>query len=182
MISRKLLTIGTSKALIIEPFLIEYLGLEADYQVEISIEGDKLSISRLESTSLDEGLTQTSNHTELVELIKNNDKKGAKRSHHIRSFFNDGRLKIGDKVIYYQAIEEGKTDKKDKAIIAEVIDDANNTRQYLRSLGDGKVYSLSGLRTKLIEDYGVKNVHPKWGHTLTEEWRELNTMKKLSEL
>lgn len=187
MITRTLTPLGDRSALILDSFIMDYFSLSRDSEISISIENDKLIISRASKSEAISYCTPSDKSDILSDLKSTfsiapiNDAK-SKKNYNIKSFFDDGRLKIGDKVFYHQAIAEGKTDINDKAIIAEVIDDANHARKYLKSLGDGQVYSFSGLRTKLIKDFGISNVHADWGHTLTEEWRALDSNKKLSQL
>ncbi len=176
MIRRKLTTIGNSKVLTMEPFLLEYLGLEDSDDIILKIENESLVVFSAASISSSEYQQMTSASTApSIQSV-------SEKSHYIRDFFKDGRLSIGDELIYYPAIEEGKATINDSRIKAKIIRDANGNRYYLESEADGKEYSLSGLRRKIIVDLGLVTVKRDWVFEINSEWKLLKTNRYLSEL
>lgn len=171
MIKRQLDVLGGSKVLTLDPFILEYLGLENSNEVVIRIESDAIVIKK--SQSIDNISNSKQTVSESASLTK---------SQYIRDFFKDGRLSIGDELIYYPAIEENKASLKDKEIKAVIIKNANGNRYYLKSLADGQEYSLSGLRRKIIDEYNLRSVKRNWVYNINNEWKSLKTNRYLSEL
>lgn len=163
MIVRELKNFGNSKALILDKLLLENLDLnEEKARVNIIIENNRLII------------------TKNIDNINESHTKEEKKT--IRNLFKDNKIKIGDKVIYYQAVEENKTNSSDNKVIATVIHNANEKRDYLKSDYDNQVYSFSSLRAKIIEDFALTETNKDWGHKNQDEWRLLINNQKLSEL
>ena len=168
MISRKLLKINNALVLTIDPFILEYYGINKESILKIELTNDGFFVSNREET---EGIDNSSS----------NDKN---KSQYIKEFFKDGRLNVGDVVVYCQAADEGKANIQDKKIQAIVEKEPNGNRKYLKYLGENsnELYSFSGLRRKLIADLKLVNVHPNWVFNLNYEWMLLKDKKRFSEL
>lgn len=168
MIVRKLSNFNNTLALVIDPFILEYYGIDKNSSLKIELTKDGFFIS-------------TTEQTDVIEESKHQDES---KSLHIKDFFKDGRLNVGDIVVYCQAIDEGKAHIHDKKIQAVVEKEPNGNRKYLRYLGENsnELYSFSGLRRKLITDLNLENVHPDWVYNLNYEWMLLENEKRFSEL
>lgn len=90
--------------------------------------------------------------------------------------FNNNLLKVGDKVIYRPAEQQGI----DAKLVTATIKREGTYCLQIDSNQD-KLYSFSGLKRKLIEDFKLKEVNPYWGFTTWQEWTTKNGVK-LSDL
>lgn len=93
----------------------------------------------------------------------------------IKRLFEDGKLKVGDKVILKPAVEQGIS--KD-LVTAEIM---NKRQSCLQRNEDSRLYSFSRLRTVLTEELNLENVRPDWGFSLKKDWMS-EAGKSLEEL
>ncbi len=93
----------------------------------------------------------------------------------ITTLFETGKLKVGDKVYLKPAIAQGH---KKKDVCATIV---NTNQACLEREGDAYLYTFSGLRRKLIEDFDVKDVRKNWGFGVRRDWM-VESGKTLSEL
>lgn len=171
MVKRQLTNLGNSKALVLDPFVLEYLGLENSGEVILRIENDSLILT---NPSASNGLIEGEQSASIQSQYE--------KSQYIKDFFRDGRLRVGDVLIYYPAVEEGKATAGDDTIIATLTRNAVGNRYYITSNKDGKEYSLSGLRRKIIDDLQLTSVSRDWVYNLNNEWRVLKSNTPLSQL
>ena len=168
MINRKLSNVNGCLALVLDQFILEYykINKNSTLQIELSKEGFLIS------------------NRGNVEQIENDNCANKQKSSYIKDFFKDGRLKIGDVVVYCQAVEERKANIQDKKIQAVVVKELNGNRQYLKYLGESsnKLYSFSGLTKKLRFELNLENAESGWLYNLNNEWMLLENKKKFSEL
>ena len=168
MINRKLSNVNGSLALVLDQFILEYYGINRDSTLQIELLKEGILVSNSEN----------------VGQIEDNNCANEPKSYYIKDFFKDGRLKIGDVVVYCQAAVEGKADIQDKKIQAIVEKEPNGNRQYLKYLGESsnKLYSFSGLTKKLRFELNLENAESGWLYNLNNEWMLLENKKKFSEL
>jgi hypothetical protein len=93
----------------------------------------------------------------------------------ITTLFELGKLKIGQKVYFKPAIDQGHS--KDKACATIV----NTNQACLERKDDATLYTFSGLRFNLTEELGLKDVQKYWGFGVRYDWTDENG-RTLSEL
>jgi hypothetical protein len=109
----------------------------------------------------------------ITEESKSKTRKRAKSI--ITTLFDLGKLKIGQKVYLKPAIDQGHPKN---SVCATIV---NTNQACLEREGDDNLYTFSGLRRKLIEEFGVKDVRKNWGFGVRRDWVVENG-KTLSEL
>ncbi|MDD3435784.1 MAG: hypothetical protein PHC64_01380 [Candidatus Gastranaerophilales bacterium] len=185
---RDLIDVNGSKAFVFDEYLVKYLNLKDDSKLEMKIINQKLLFVKVADKAAKEKPKVKKKANK--EKTSNNQKKATnhkapsnyKRGPGIKQLFKDGKLSIGDEIVYFQPVEEGKAEIKNIALHATIELNANGKRNYIRSKDDKKLYSPSSLRRKLIGDFKVEKAKPEWGHTIRYEWRMLKNNKRLSEL
>ena len=93
----------------------------------------------------------------------------------ITTLFELDKLKIGQKVFLKPAIDQGHSRDDVYATIV------NSNQACLERKGDDDLYTFSGLRRKLIDEFGVRDVRKNWGFGVRKDWIVENG-KTLSEL
>jgi len=98
----------------------------------------------------------------ITEESKSKSRKRAKSI--ITTLFDSGRLQIGQKVYLKSAIDQGIPRAKVSATIV------NTNQTCLEREGDETLYTFSGLRRLLIEEFDIKNVRKNWGFGVRRDW------------
>jgi len=98
----------------------------------------------------------------ITEESKSKSRKRAKSI--ITTLFDSGRLQIGQKVYLKPAIDQGIPRAKVSATIV------NTNQTCLEREGDETLYTFSGLRRLLIEEFDIKNVRKNWGFGVRRDW------------
>lgn len=93
----------------------------------------------------------------------------------IKTLFESGKLKVGQKVYLKPAIDRGHSRDKVSATIV------NTNQKCLQREGDDNLYTFNGLRFILTQELGLKDVQKYWGFGIRYDW-VVENMKNLSEL
>jgi hypothetical protein len=93
----------------------------------------------------------------------------------ITTLFELGKLKVGQKVYFKPAIDQGHP--KDK-VSASIV---NTNQACLKRKDDSNLYTFSRLRFDLTEELGLKDVQKYWGFGVRYDWVDEN-MKNLSDM
>lgn len=84
----------------------------------------------------------------------------------IAQLFELNKLVVGQYVYYQPAIDNG-ADKNDNRIKAEIISTGTNC---LKRENDENTYSFSGLRHKIVDEFGLTDIRKFWGFGIRYEW------------
>lgn len=100
----------------------------------------------------------------ITEESKSKKRKRAKSI--ISQLFELNKLVVGQYIYYQPAIESG-ADKNDNRIKAEIINTGTNC---LKRENDENTYSFSGLRHKIVDEFGLTDIRKFWGFGIRYEW------------
>ncbi len=112
--------------------------------------------------------------SELIDKPRNKTKRGPSV---FKKLFAAGKLKVGDEIIYYPDIEQG-IDKNEERIHARIV---NTSMKCLKRANENELYSLHAMRSKIVNEFGLKNIRTNWAFGSTYEWG-LPDGKRINEL
>lgn len=112
-----------------------------------------------------------------AEIAESEKAKRKREKSFYKKLFENGKLAIGTGV-YFKPGAEKIGNNNDKTVIAEINTNGTKCLKYY----DGKQYSFSSLRKKIVQDLGIDNINTDWGYSSRYEWFTINDNKSLSDL
>jgi len=100
------------------------------------------------------------------ELEEKAQKKSNRGPSICKKLFAAGKLKVGQKVILFAAIDQGVSKDNDK-INAEIV---NTTMNCLKRKNDEEIYSFHGLRYKIVKEFGLKGLNENHAPGAADQW------------